>query len=593
MNNRNALSSYVLVAAGTLFLSMPVQANGQTPHGIEPTIKEDYSSGRLTWTIDVEYSQALLTVSASGGEMIQLEYGAKDLLALDLKHPVWTTLSDAAYTYELRLMRPVSEEDVQAEGRGQVLDDIVDGRADPAWDRLVSSRIGHFVIADGQFNTVVEEEQVAKDQLINDDLLVTGSLCVGTDCTNGESFGFDTIRLKENNVRIKFQDTSSTSSFPTTDWQITANDSANGGANRFSIDEVDGNKTPFTLEAGASSHSLYVDDKGHVGLGTSSPVVDLHAATGNTPTFRLEQNGSSGFTAQTWDVAGNEANFFVRDATNGSTLPFRIQPGAPSSSLFIAAGGNVGLGLENPSALLHIRRGSGTAKLLVEETSRAVEQRDLLELISYGQAGLLMYDKGTDQAWRAGLEDVEGQSDSFAISRPGTGGPELAVLMDGSVHMGPGALSQFVLAPDGDLEIAGTLSQGSSRALKENFTDTDSDAVLAKLRNLRVAVWNYKTDDDSVRHMGPTAEDFRQTFKLGADEKHLAPADVAGVALAAIQGLQEQVGEKDRKIDELSARIEQLECMVSALVDDRSSDQSPTTARTETSNDAKPVDTER
>ena len=192
------------------------------------------------------------------------------------------------------------------------------------------------------------------DQVILDDLIVDGSACIGFDCVNGESFGFDTLRLKENNLRIKAQDTSSTGSFPSNDWQITFNDSSNGGANKFSIDDIDGGKTPFTLEAGAPSHSLYVDDGGRLGLGTSTPVVDLHIKSGNTPTMRLEQDGSSGFTPQTWDVAGNEANFFIRDATNGSTLPFRIFPGAPSNALSIEASGQIGLGTTTPDAGLHV-----------------------------------------------------------------------------------------------------------------------------------------------------------------------------------------------------------------------------------------------
>ncbi len=201
------------------------------------------------------------------------------------------------------------------------------------------------------------------DQVILDDLIVDGSSCVGQDCVNGESFGFDTIRLKENNLRIKFQDTSNSASFPTNDWQLTANDSTNGGANKFSIDDIDGGKTPFTIEAGAPSHSLYVDDGGRLGLGTSTPVVDVHVKTGNTPTLRLEQDGSSGFTAQTWDVAANETNFFVRDATNGSTLPFRIFPGAPSNALTIeATTGDIGVGTTSPLHSLQIKR-SGPVKV--------------------------------------------------------------------------------------------------------------------------------------------------------------------------------------------------------------------------------------
>jgi len=220
------------------------------------------------------------------------------------------------------------------------------------------------------------------DQVILDDLIVDGSICAGMDCVNGESFGFDTIRLKENNLRIRAVDTSSTSSFPSRDWQITFNDSSNGGANKFSIDDIDGGRTPFTLEAGAPSHSLYVDDGGRLGLGTSTPVVEMHIVNGDSPTVRLEQNGSSGFTPQTWDVAGNEANFFVRDATNGSTLPFKIIPGAPSNALYVAADGNVGMGTASPSAEMHILRTDASSTRLMLENTNAVDQAIQIRLIS-------------------------------------------------------------------------------------------------------------------------------------------------------------------------------------------------------------------
>lgn len=209
-----------------------------------------------------------------------------------------------------------------------------------------------------------------------DDVIIDGSACIGMDCVNGESFGFDTIRIKENNLRIKAQDTSSSASFPTNDWQITFNDSANGGANKFSIDDIDGGRTPFTIEAGAPANSLYVEDSGRLGLGTSNPVVDIHVTSGNTPTLRLEQDGSSGFTPQTWDVAGNEANFFVRDATNGSTLPFKIFPGSPSNSLNIQAStGYIGLGTTNPQDDLHIVD-AGPARIRLENSSAATSTTD-------------------------------------------------------------------------------------------------------------------------------------------------------------------------------------------------------------------------
>lgn len=191
------------------------------------------------------------------------------------------------------------------------------------------------------------------DQVIPDDLIVQGSICAGFDCVDNESFGFDTMRLKENNLRIGFDDTS-VGAFPANDWQITANDSGSGGANKFSIDDVTAGRTPFTITAGAPTNSIFVDSTGRVGLRTATPVLDLHLNTSNTPGIRLEQNNSGGFTAQTWDVAGNEANFFVRDVTGGARLPFRIRPGAPTSSIDISASGNVGIGTASPLTKLHI-----------------------------------------------------------------------------------------------------------------------------------------------------------------------------------------------------------------------------------------------
>src|SRR2546423_2257216 len=193
--------------------------------------------------------------------------------------------------------------------------------------------------------------KAAADFVIPDDLIVQGSACVGLDCVNNEPFGFDTIRLKENNLRILFMDTS-VAPFPSNDWQLTANDSASGGANKFSIDDVTGPKTPFTVTAGAATDSIFVASTGKVGFRTSTPVLDLHVNTGDTPAIRLEQNASSGFSAQTWDVAGNEANFFVRDVTGGSRLPLRIRPGAPTSSIDISATGKVGVGTASPGSNL-------------------------------------------------------------------------------------------------------------------------------------------------------------------------------------------------------------------------------------------------
>ena len=193
------------------------------------------------------------------------------------------------------------------------------------------------------------------DFVIADDLIVQGSACVGLDCVDGEGFGFDTIRLKENNTRLQFDDSSVSAGFATNNWQLRANAQGSGAASFLAIVDqgATGNSETGTLvfqvDAGAPANSLRVSSGGNIGIGTATPVLDVHANTTDTPAMRLEQNNAGGFTAQTWDIAGNEANFFVRDVTSGSRLPFRIRPGAPTSSIDIAATGFVGIGTGSPA----------------------------------------------------------------------------------------------------------------------------------------------------------------------------------------------------------------------------------------------------
>ncbi|HKG39511.1 MAG TPA: hypothetical protein VKB25_11025 [Conexibacter sp.] len=66
----------------------------------------------------------------------------------------------------------------------------------------------------------------------------------------------------------------------------------------------------------------------------------LRVETDDTPTVDLVQT-SGRFRAQTWDLAGNEQGFVVRDVTAGSHVPFRIRPGAPTDSFTIDTTGTV------------------------------------------------------------------------------------------------------------------------------------------------------------------------------------------------------------------------------------------------------------
>jgi hypothetical protein len=108
----------------------------------------------------------------------------------------------------------------------------------------------------------------------------------------------------------------------------------------------------------------------------------------------------------------------------------------------------------------------------------------------------------------------------------------------------------------------------SDRNAKENFTRLDNQGVLAKVAALPITKWNYRTDPKTVQHIGPMAQDFQAAFGLdGSDDKHISVVDEGGVALAAIQGLNQKLNEKDAEIQELKQSVADLKKMVRELAE--------------------------
>jgi hypothetical protein len=99
----------------------------------------------------------------------------------------------------------------------------------------------------------------------------------------------------------------------------------------------------------------------------------------------------------------------------------------------------------------------------------------------------------------------------------------------------------------------------SDRNVKENFQEVNRNELLERLQELPIGTWNYKAQERSVRHIGPTAQDFSAALGLGEDPRFISTVDADGVALAAIQGLYELLLAKEQQIRELEARIAVLE----------------------------------
>ena len=121
----------------------------------------------------------------------------------------------------------------------------------------------------------------------------------------------------------------------------------------------------------------------------------------------------------------------------------------------------------------------------------------------------------------------------------------------------------------GWLSSGGVWTNSSDVNRKHLFEDVAGEDVLARLRTIPIRSWSYRTEPDAVRHLGPTAQDFRAAFGLGTDERSIATVDADGVALAAAQALEKRTAAQQARIEtlerenaELRARLARIEALL-------------------------------
>ncbi|HYC62255.1 MAG TPA: tail fiber domain-containing protein [Thermoanaerobaculia bacterium] len=299
----------------------------------------------IEWHSPID-STAFLSVQRPDGEVITETFAAGRTPMLPLEG-----LADGVYSYELHIERAPAQS-------------------------------GSFTIANGAIvpphalERVPVRKNPAVETLFTDDVSAKGGVCAGADCTGTESYAGVTLKLKANNTRLKFEDTSTAAGFASTDWQLSANDSASGGANKFFVEDLAAGTDPFVIEGGSPSNTLYVDSNGRIGIRTANPFRDLTIANPISTIIRMEQSASP---FQAWEIVANNNNFYVRDV-NHEQNPFIIKSSAPYNSVVIDSTGRIGLGVASP--LYQIDHSSGArldAGNWVNASSRNVKQ-DLHQL---------------------------------------------------------------------------------------------------------------------------------------------------------------------------------------------------------------------
>lgn len=224
-----------------------------------------------------------------------------------------------------------------------------------------------------------------------------------------------------------------------------------------------------------------------------------------------------------------------------STIQFGQMTGADSfkSQVTIDHGGNMGINTVAPTARLEV---------VGDSADSFIGPFDGTGLVNFGSAG------------KKHTTINESQLAAFNGNVPSTLYLNFA---GGNVSIGD------TLNPSAKLHVAGeakatVFTPTSDRNAKQNFTSVNPREVLAKVAALPITEWSYKTISD-VRHIGPVAQDFHAAFGVGGDDKGISTVDADGVALAAIQGLNEKLGEKEAELMRLRAENQGLARRLGAI----------------------------
>ena len=115
---------------------------------------------------------------------------------------------------------------------------------------------------------------------------------------------------------------------------------------------------------------------------------------------------------------------------------------------------------------------------------------------------------------------------------------------------------------------SGSWTIWSDRDGKHRVSPVEPGEVLERVAALPIATWSWKTQDESVRHMGPMAQDFHAAFGLGESERGISAVDAQGVTLAAIQGLNAKLEAREAALrSEVQARDAEISTLRTAVTE--------------------------
>jgi hypothetical protein len=282
------------------------------------------------------------------------------------------------------------------------------------------------------------------------------------------------------------------------------------------------NGVAATVGGGAANsalgyYSTVAGGSNNTALGDFSAAAGRRARANHTGTFVWADSTDADFTS-------SGANQFLIRASGGVGIGTTV----PSRELEIQSPGDVELGLKSTDAGAHL--------WTLQSSSVSGSVRD---------ASFQIIDR-TANISRL-LIDTNGNT-GLGTSTPTN---KLHVIGGATFTSGSGPANAVVWTPG-----SGAWSFTSDRNAKERLEPVDPEAVLDKVSRLPITEWNYK--GYSQRHIGAMAQDFHAEFPLNESDTTLNDADLHGVTLAAIQGLNRKLHQSEAEMRSLKEQNESL-----------------------------------
>ena len=296
---------------------------------------------------------------------------------------------------------------------------------------------------------------------------------------------------------------------------------------------------------GIPEDAVYVNDEGYVGIGTKSPDAKLQIVPSATE-IGLRIGGLTG--ANGWAHFEDAGGFTYEVGADASPPGFHIyRLSSGQGDFIIDKDGKVGIGTTSPTNTLEI---VGTSSASVFLSAGIGNDTAIIfgETGSTNNAGLIRWMANQKILWihRHGAAFGDGV---VVAETPGSGGS--------ANNIGIGTTSPTEkLYVAGNIYATGTITQGSSRELKESISDLTFDEALETLEQLQPTKYYFKADN-SDQNLGFVAEDVPELV-ASKNRKGLNPMDIVAVLTKVVQKQQKMLEEQQETIEELKKDIAEI-----------------------------------